>query len=143
MTLIYEGSKDQALIDMALRSFASLYTEDDFEIDEKKISLKITKGTFLNSLDADNMTINQSETVNYILKLLWTIWNGQMLIKSRRLSMSLPTKRTLSNDSETKVGPNPQKTKNENKETIPPKSRADQENPKNKNGREDPNPLKK
>ena len=57
--------------------------------------------------------------------------------------MSLPTKRTLSNNSETKEGPNPQKTKNENKKVTPPKSGVDQDNLKTKNSKEEPNPPKK
>ena len=72
MSLIYEGSKGSAPIDMALRSFVSLYTEDDFE-EDKKGALKFTKGTFLCTLEIISMSINQTETINHIVKLLWTI----------------------------------------------------------------------
>ena len=34
MNLIWEGSKETALIEMAVQSFASLYTEEDFDVGE-------------------------------------------------------------------------------------------------------------
>ena len=42
--------------------------------------------------------------------------------------MSLPTKRSLSNDSETKDGPNPQKIKSENTPTKNPTRKTSSEN---------------
>ena len=91
---------------MAVQSFASLYTEDDFKIGEDG-SLKVTKGTFINTLDVDSLNANQRETINGIFESLAQIWNNQIIVKSKRLSMSIPSKGTLSNDSETKEGPIP------------------------------------
>ena len=48
--------------------------------------------------------------------------NSQIIVKSRRLSMSIPSKRALSADSETKEGPNPQKTKKDKGESTSPKT---------------------
>ena len=60
----------------------------------------------------EKMNIAQEETIAIIFNLLKSIWGKTLVLKARRLSMGIPTKRSCRNDSETKNGSNPQKIKN-------------------------------
>ena len=111
MNLIWEASKDTALIEMAVQSFASLYTEEDFN-KGKDGALKVTKGTFINTLDIEKFSTKQKDTINGIIVSLAAFFNTQIIVKSRRLSMSIPTRRAFSADLDMAEDPQAQKTKN-------------------------------
>ena len=49
MKLIQTASKDQYMNETQVKTFAALYTEEDFDIG-KDGALKVTKGMFINTL---------------------------------------------------------------------------------------------
>ena len=59
------------------------------------------------------MTIEQEETGTKIFNHLRALWGSTIFHKARRFSMNLPSKRPRSNDLGNKIGPEPQKAKNE------------------------------
>ena len=62
-------------------------------------ALKVSKGTFMNKLDLDKFNDKRKETITTIIERLAEVFNTQIFMKVRRISMSIPTKRTFSADS--------------------------------------------
>ena len=116
MNLIWGASKDTTLIEMAVQSFASLYTEKDFDLVDDG-ALKVTKGTFINALDIEKFSAKQKDTINVFLESIAEVFKSQIIVKSRRLSMSIPTKRAFSADSDMIENPQAQKTKNDQEDS--------------------------
>ena len=79
----------------------------------KSKSTAKTKGTFINALDIEKFTAKQKDTINVILESIAEVFKSQMIVKSRRLNIRIPTKRAFSADSYTSESLQTQKMKND------------------------------
>ena len=91
-SLIMKGSTSIKKIKADTRLLSTLFTEDDFHMDEH-LALKVRDGTFLKNLHFDDLTPNQQATAKIVSEHLGESFKENIMKKSRRLSLSLQTKR--------------------------------------------------
>ena len=86
--LIENESKDEKLIDITTKIYSSLFTEDDFIIDEEG-ALKVSKGTFLDNLKVKNSDMEQNPTLKLIIERMAEHFSSTVVKRARRLSLSV------------------------------------------------------
>ena len=86
--LIENESKDEKLIDITTKIYSSLFTEDDFTIDEEG-ALKVSKGTFLDNLKVKNSDMEQNPTLKLIIERMAEHFSSTVVKWARRLSLSV------------------------------------------------------
>ena len=86
--LIENESKDEKLIDITTKIYSSLFTEDDFTIDEEG-ALKVSKGTFLDNLKVKNSDMEQNPTLKLIIERMAEHFSSTVVKRARRLSLSV------------------------------------------------------
>ena len=87
-----KGSKNTKKIKTDTKLLSTLFTEEDFHMDED-LALKVRDGTFLNNLNYEGLSKAQQATATKVAEYLGEFFTENVMKKSRRLSMSLQTKR--------------------------------------------------